>query len=785
MKNIFSIRKLVSHFSRVSSRRLSIFLVSVFSILAFSTFATPVFAETATSSVTVYVRPQVSCTSTPSSASAGSRVTWSSTVLPAGQPYSYSWSVLPSGGTQVSPDSVSSTYIVDYPTANTYTATLTVRPKSVPVGEVDLYRTTTCSVTINPIAFNYSLSATPATLTIERGKTGSETIIRTLTGGVTQPVSLSVSGLPANTTSVSVPVSASPTNPPSSTSNSILTIITTGSTPLGSFPITVTGSPLSKTTNFVLTVTSTPVAPTCFLSAYPNPVPYNTKPTLTWGSVNADTSTGSGFSTANVLSGNALATLNQTAQYIYGVTCTNTIGNESKIVIVDVLPEKPSLSAPEPSASCAANGSPVDLKLTWSNAALATSYKIHRSPLPTNLTPGAPGSYGQLPVGSPADVTSPYYDLDLNAGTYYYQVEAVNAAGSSFSDPVSVTIPACSGFDFFMSASSGINVLPGDYGSTAIRANYVSGVAEPVFFSIVSGLPSGATLQSFNPTYCTPAGTNCASSLYINTTSQVTPGVYTITVRGTSQTTGISRDVTFNLSVTSAAQSFSVTCSASPSTFDVSGSRQVTWTAYPTGGVPPYVFYDWAGDYPLSDHIGESTPSVTITYPANTSLGFKNGYITVTDTAGNISPYTQCTTGATAYTNAVDFDISASPTTANMNCLGVDCVSNRVNVWVSSVVSGFNGDVAISASPSTITINSFAYPLTYDFFDKGTSNRTNIITPANYSRGVDMVISSSGNTIPSGTYSGAITITGVSGSLTHTKTIDLKVGTVRPIFQEF
>ena len=102
--------------------------------------------------------------------------------------------------------------------------------------------------------FNYSLSNS-GNITVTRGSSGQNTITRTLTSGTTQGVALSASGLPAG---ASASFANNPCNP---TCSSTLTIATTNSTPTGTFPITITGTPLNRTTNFNLTVNAPAAQP--------------------------------------------------------------------------------------------------------------------------------------------------------------------------------------------------------------------------------------------------------------------------------------------------------------------------------------------------------------------------------------------------------------------------------------------------------------------------------------------------------------------------------------------
>jgi len=99
-------------------------------------------------------------------------------------------------------------------------------------------------------AFDYSLSNS-GSISVAQSGSGANTITRTLNSGTTQGVTLSASGLPSG---ASASFTTNPCNP---TCSSALTI-TTNSTPTGTYPITVTGSPLNKTTSFSLVVSASP-----------------------------------------------------------------------------------------------------------------------------------------------------------------------------------------------------------------------------------------------------------------------------------------------------------------------------------------------------------------------------------------------------------------------------------------------------------------------------------------------------------------------------------------------
>jgi hypothetical protein len=139
-----------------------------------------------------------------------------------------------------------------------------------------LTNTTTITLTVNPVG-NYTLSASPSSLSITRGASGTGTITVTPQGGFSSSVTLSASGLPSGVTA-----SFSP-NPASTASTMTLTVSSAAT--IGTVSVTITGTSgsLTNTTTITLTVTA---APNYSLSASPSSL------TLTQG--------GSGGSTITV-----------------------------------------------------------------------------------------------------------------------------------------------------------------------------------------------------------------------------------------------------------------------------------------------------------------------------------------------------------------------------------------------------------------------------------------------------------------------------------------------------
>ncbi|GEM_PF-2822972 len=130
---------------------------------------------------------------------------------------------------------------------------------------VDGDKTAGVNFSASPPPFNYSLSNSgTSNVTKTSGDAfTTNTITKTLTTGTTESVTLSLSGVPAG---VSTNISNQGCSP---TCTSVITFTVPSSIPVGTYPITVTGSPLGKQTNFNLVITGSPFTVSC--SASPSP----------------------------------------------------------------------------------------------------------------------------------------------------------------------------------------------------------------------------------------------------------------------------------------------------------------------------------------------------------------------------------------------------------------------------------------------------------------------------------------------------------------------------------
>ena len=119
-----------------------------------------------------------------------------------------------------------------------------------------LTRTTTISLTINAVATpNFTLSANPTSLTINRGASGTSNVSIARTGGFTNSVAFTASGLPTGVTATFNPASTTGASTP-------LTLAASSTATTGAATVTVTGTGggLTRTATINLTINATPPA---------------------------------------------------------------------------------------------------------------------------------------------------------------------------------------------------------------------------------------------------------------------------------------------------------------------------------------------------------------------------------------------------------------------------------------------------------------------------------------------------------------------------------------------
>jgi len=139
----------------------------------------------------------------------------------------------------------------------------------------------------------FSLSASPASVTVAQGGNGSSTITSTVTGGFSSAISLSATGQPTGVT-----VGFSPTSITGAGTSS-MTLTVASSTATGTYPITVTGTSGSTVETTTVTLTVTGTNPNFTISALPTTI---TVARSSSGTATITTAVSGGFNSAISLS---------------------------------------------------------------------------------------------------------------------------------------------------------------------------------------------------------------------------------------------------------------------------------------------------------------------------------------------------------------------------------------------------------------------------------------------------------------------------------------------------
>jgi subtilase family serine protease len=151
-------------------------------------------------------------------------------------------------------------------TATTGTSTVTITGTS-----GSLTATTTLALTVNSSATpNFSVSASPTSVTVTQGSSGTSAITVTSSGGFNSATTLSASGLPSGVTAT---FSTNPVTPPANGSaTSTLTLTASSSATVGTATVTITGTSgsTSHSATITLTVNASSGAPNFTLSLSPS-----------------------------------------------------------------------------------------------------------------------------------------------------------------------------------------------------------------------------------------------------------------------------------------------------------------------------------------------------------------------------------------------------------------------------------------------------------------------------------------------------------------------------------
>ena len=616
------------------------------------------------------------------------------------------------------------------------TSTITVTGTS---GSLSI--TTTISLTVAP-APSYTLSASPASLTVAPGNTGPSTITANPLNGFNGSINVNVSGVPAG-------VTPSFTSSPAAWSLVLNLAVAASATP-GTYTITVTGTSgsLSATTTVTLTI---PGAPTFTLSASPASVSVAEGATGTstitmtpqTGFSGTVTLAASGLPTGVTASFSALSSSHSSA-LTFTAAANAAIGNatvtvsgtsgatvvRTTVTLTITTPPGFTLSAAPSSLSVNPGGSGAST-ITVAESGFNGSVSLAVSGLPSGVT-------GTFSPGSTATTSTLTLSATSAAAATTATVTVTGTSGSMTSKvTISLTVTPPPSFTLVTSPGS-TSFAAGGAGGATVGVAPQNGFNGTVSFKI-SGLPAGVTANF------TPPSSTVAANLTLMAAASTAPGTSTLTITGTSGS--LSATTTLSLTIAGAA---SFTLSAAPAAVTVSpgGSGGSTVTVNQQNGFSGLVNLKISG-LP-SGVTGTFNPATTnggsaLTIAASASAAAGKSTLTVTGTSGSL---TETTTISLTITAPPSFTLSASPSSATVAQGGSGGSTITVNPQ-----NGFAGTVALAASglPTGVTAS---------FSPAGTAGTSTLTLSASSS-------AASG--------ASTVTVTGTSGSSSSKATIALTI----------
>src|SRR5271166_1451502 len=410
---------------------------------------------------------------------------------------------------------------------------------------------------------NFTLSASPPSLSIQEGNLGTSTITATISGGFNNSISLSSSGAPSGTS-----VSFNPsTIPAPGSGTSTMTITVGSSTPVGTYPITVTGNGggIQQSTTVTLTVTAqgqpnfTISASPASLSVVAGNQGTSTITTTISGGFNSSISLsavgvppgmGVSFNPNTIPApGAGSSTMTITVPHFavpgtYPITVNATGGGikQNTTVTLIVLPPDFGISASPASLTIVQGNKGTSTITTTIIAGFDSPISLSASGAPAGITVGLNPSTIPAPGAGNSTMTITV-GISTLPGTYPITVTG-NGGGAQHGTTVTVTVSAAPNFGIG-GAPSSLSIPEGNQGTSTITTSVCCGFNHSISLS-ASGAPPGTTV-SLNPATI-PAPGSGNSTMTIMVGSSTATGVYPLPVTGNGG--GIHQSTTVTLTVT-------------------------------------------------------------------------------------------------------------------------------------------------------------------------------------------------------------------------------------------
>jgi uncharacterized membrane protein len=619
--------------------------------------------------------------------------------------------------------------------------------------------TTTVALTVTAAPSDFSIGASPSSVSVAQGASGTSTISTATTNGSAQTVTLTASGQPTGAS-----VGFSPGSVTSGVS-STMTITVGASTAAGTYTLTVTGTGTSAThtTSVSLTVTAATGG-----NVVANPGFENNLTSWTAGGNSPPTVNGIAHTGANS------ARVGTPTPFAGDSTLTQTAtvpGGSSQLTF---------WYQPHCTDGIAWDQITMQIRST-SGATLATPLNVC-----TNGGAWTQVTYDTTSLAGQTIVLQFNVHADGDPNTTYALVDDVSLAGSGPPPPP----------DFNIAASpSSLSVSQGSAGTTTI-ATTATGTPQTVGLS-GSGQPSGVTL-AFSPASVTAGG---SSTLTITVGASTVTGTYPLTITGTGTSATHTTTVTLTVTVPS-------------SNAVANGGFELGFSGWTVGGNSSPTLNGTAHTGTNSVRVGTPTPfagdstlSQTLTVPGGSSqltlwyqphctdgIAWDQIQVELRSTGGstlatplnvcsNSGVWTQLTYSTTPYAGQtivlrlnvhMDGDPNTTYTLFDDIALAGSGPPPPPDFTIAASPSSVN--IAQGASgPSTIATTAIGTPQSVSLSGSGQPSGTTLaFSPASVTAGGSSTLTITvGASTATGTYS--LTITGTGTSATHTTTVTLVV----------
>lgn len=507
-------------------------------------------------------------------------------------------------------------------------------------------------------AADFTLTATPSSLTVRRGASGTVTIGITRTGTLADPVALTVTGLPTGVAAAFSPASATG-------ASSVLTLSVSSTAVGGTYPLTVTGTSgtLRRTAAVSLTVSTVTIDPP-LVTITPSTLSVtrgaSATATLTFarptGYTGPISCSASGIPAGVTVAFNPVSTTATSSTLTFTASSAATVG--TSLVTV-------TCTAGTVTGSAGVTLTVVDAAGFGLTAAPATLSVVRgasgTSTITITRTGGFTGTVTLSASGAPAGVSASFTPASVTGtssvltltvsgtttpGTYPVTVTGTSGTLSRMA-LVTLSIPQDDLPSFTFTITPGSSSLPRGGSVTAtlsfVRINFTSPIA-----CTAVGLPSGVT-AAFSPTSTTAN----SSVVTFSASTAATLGAANVAIACSGN--NVTRSVPVALTVVEAP---GFTLSASPATLNVaqasSGTSTVTITR--TGGFTGAVSFSASGlpagvtaTFAPASTTGASTVA---TFAASSTAAAGTTNVTITGTSGtlvgNVTVALTVTPGSTA-----------------------------------------------------------------------------------------------------------------------------------------